>query len=204
MVDTYILLGKLKVPNCARPLVASQVSSDTGGTPMMVGANGIHTKKFDLLPVMNMTFRRDDEDYIDRVYVDTTEPFVGRAYTYRCDGYYGAVGYMPKCQNLGVLEMRDPAIRNSGSNDPYIVGGVPGLTNFNDYWGGGSSARKIQDDPETPIPEPGVFILLLAGIVIMLLFMRFNRGAGNTRRNVLRRNCHRPWGLYPRRRKIRN
>jgi hypothetical protein len=173
MIDTYQLLGKLEVPNCARTEVASKISSDTGGTPLMVGTSGMHTKEFDLLPVMNMTFRKDGEDFISRVYVDTTEPFVARAYKYRCDGYYGAVGYMPKCQNLGVLEMRDPAIRDAGSNYPYIVGGIPGITNFNEYWGGGGgSTRTIDGDNSAKIPEPSILFLLLAGLLALLISRR--------------------------------
>ena len=153
MEDTYHVLTVLRVPECARTPLTVAIATDTGGVPMLVSKDAVYTEQFDLLPVMDMSFRQDGVDYVDRVYVATDAPFVGTAYTYRCNGYYGAVGYMPKCQNLAPLEMRDPAVRDTGDNAAYIVGGIPGLTNFNDYWGdsggvpdGGSGTVSLPGD----------------------------------------------------------
>ena len=168
---------------------------------MMVGSRNIHTSKYDLLPVMDMTFRKDGEDYIDRVYVNTYEPFVGTAYTYNCNGYLGAVGYMPKCQNLGVLEMRDPAIHNTPDNAAYIVGGIPGITNFFHGGGGGSTTKYVGGEPYAEVPEPTTWMLLAMGLAAFLIATRLchaRRKKGGPRRDVLGRNWCRHWRI-PRR-----
>jgi len=173
MEDTYHVLTVLGVPECARTPVTINITTNTGWTPMMVSREGIQTKQFDLLPVMNMSARKKEggDDYATRVYVNS-EPFTGTAYTYRCNGYYGAIGYMPKCQNLGVLEMRDPSIRDALDHATYILGGIPGITNFNDYLGG-------SEVPESPIdiatvPSPGTAALIVVGSLIAILFSRKN------------------------------
>lgn len=169
MPDTYAILGKLGVPECARSELTARVVAGVHDRPdpIMVSNSGIISKQFDYLPVMDMSFRRDGVDYVDRVNVDVYEPFMATAYRYRCDGYYGAVAYMPKCQNLAVLELPDRDVQPGIA--PYLAG-IPGITNFNNYWGGGGT--RSGDDPTTPtaqVPEPGTLAILIIGLLALLI-----------------------------------
>lgn len=183
LIDVYTILGKLEVPACAKASVASRVSNQEGYEPIMISNGGIFSSKRDYLPVMDMSFRKGGEDYTQRVHVDVYEPFTGEAYTYRCDGYHGAVGYAPKCQNLFPLEIHDPAIKQTADFTPYIVGGLFGLTNFNR--GGNSSVYRYDGTTEiagTPVPTPGTLTLVALGIV-MVLIAGWTNGTRRKRRN---------------------
>ena len=171
LADTRDILGKLGVPECAQVDVATRIATNSHRSdPILVTSNKIVSPQMDYLPVMDMSFRKEGVDYVDRVNVDVYEPFVARAYRYRCDGQYGAVAYMPKCQNLAPLEIADPEVgRDIG---PYLAG-VPGLLNFNDGGGGGGTIRSYDDDggvtTNGTIPEPSVLTALVAGLLAFMI-----------------------------------
>ena len=169
MIDTYQILGELEVPQCAKGYLASQISQGENFTPILVGHNTIVSGPMDYIPVMNMSFQKDGKDYIQRVHTAVNEPFVAESYRYRCDGHYGAVAYMPKCQNLGVLEIRDPMIAVTPDNHAYVILGIPGITNFNNGGGGGGRDTVVVDSNGNQVPEPGTLIVLVVGLLALFL-----------------------------------
>lgn len=171
---TLEIVKKLEeVPDCAKARLASKILYGTGqnlyvSNELIMDSSGIIYGS-----IKEMSFKKDNEDYIDKNIILDVEPFNAKIYkTYCKDKKPAAIAYFPNCQNLGTLE-EAPEQNKDFRNQPLpktktINKVIPG-TIYTPFYNHQDLGRDDEEEVEE-IPIISILPLFLLGFLILRIF----------------------------------